>query len=212
MNIFVGNLLFEATEADLERLFSSFGEIASVAVIMEKSGKKSRGFGFVDMPDDSQAQAAIDALDGKEFMGRLLNVSPAHPKSDEDREAEKKKKKEEKLQAKLQEKAAEDTRNQDKTWFSPVFNKTGGYKGGRRSRSYAKKLAAAGITEKPKPRGKSRENPMRWRKRPKRWEKKPQRESGPYQQVEGESKPARRVAATRSNPDSRSRKPGANRG
>lgn len=80
MNIFVGNLLFEATEEDVRRAFEAFGNVASVAIVMEKKGDKSRGFGFVEMPDDQKAQAAITALNGKEFMGRVLNVEPARPK------------------------------------------------------------------------------------------------------------------------------------
>jgi len=80
MKIFVGNLSFAATEADVNRLFADFGSVASVKIVMEKKGKKSRGFGFTEMLDDEQAQAAIAALDGAEFMGRPLNVSPARPK------------------------------------------------------------------------------------------------------------------------------------
>ena len=79
MNIFVGNLLFSATEQDVKSLFETFGVVASVN-IKKKSGKNSRGFGFVNMPDDTQAQAAISALQDKEFMGRPLNVSAQRPK------------------------------------------------------------------------------------------------------------------------------------
>jgi RNA recognition motif-containing protein len=75
MNIFVGNLSFSATEQDVKTLFEAFGTVASVN-IKKKSGKNSRGFGFVSMPDDIQAQAAITALEEKEFMGRPLSVSP----------------------------------------------------------------------------------------------------------------------------------------
>src|SRR3989338_2022028 len=82
MNIFVGNLLFEATQGDVKKLFEGFGNVASVVIAMSKEKKmpKSRGFGFVQMPDEQQALAAIAALNGKEFMGRLLNVNPARPK------------------------------------------------------------------------------------------------------------------------------------
>jgi len=82
MNIFVGNLSFDATEADLKELFSGFGKVASVKIVMrkEKNISRSRGFGFVDMPDEEQALAAIASLESKEFMGRILNISPARSK------------------------------------------------------------------------------------------------------------------------------------
>lgn len=80
MNIFVGNLSFLATENDVKSIFEAFGVVASVH-IKKKSGKNSRGFGFVAMPDDAQAQAAIAALQDKEFMGRPLSVSIGRPKA-----------------------------------------------------------------------------------------------------------------------------------
>ena len=80
MNIFVGNLSFSAVENDVKGLFEAFG-LVSVVKIKKKSGKNSRGFGFVSMPDDQQAQAAIAGLQGKEFMGRLLDVSIERPKA-----------------------------------------------------------------------------------------------------------------------------------
>jgi RNA recognition motif-containing protein len=79
MNIFVGNLPFLAKEDDVKVVFEAFGTVSSV-VIKKKSGKNSRGFGFVSMPDDLQAQAAILGLQDKEFMGRPLNVSMERPK------------------------------------------------------------------------------------------------------------------------------------
>ena len=80
MNIFVGNLSFLATENDVKGVFEAFGTVFSVS-IKKKSGKNSRGFGFVSMPDDQQAQAAIAGLQGKEFMGRPLSVSIERPKA-----------------------------------------------------------------------------------------------------------------------------------
>lgn len=80
MNIFVGNLSFEANEHDVLRLFRRFGDVLTITIIMDKNGVKSRGFGFVEMPDAEKARQAIAALDGSEFMGRNLNVSPARPK------------------------------------------------------------------------------------------------------------------------------------
>lgn len=80
MNIFVGNLSFSATEQDVKILFETFGVVACVN-IKKRSGENSRGFGFVHMPDEAQAQAAISALQDKEFMGRTLSVSVERPKA-----------------------------------------------------------------------------------------------------------------------------------
>src|SRR3989338_10049425 len=82
MNIFVGNLSFEATQGDVKKLFEGFGNVTSAVIVMsrEKKAPKSRGFGFVEMSDEEQALAAIAALNEKEFMGRVLNVDPARPK------------------------------------------------------------------------------------------------------------------------------------
>ncbi len=84
MKIFVGNLSFDATQGDVKKLFEGFGNVASVVIVMrkEKKAPKSRGFGFVEMPDEQQALAAIAALNGKEFMGRVLDVNPARPKTE----------------------------------------------------------------------------------------------------------------------------------
>ncbi len=84
MKIFVGNLSFDATQGDVKKLFEGFGNVASVAIVMrkEKKAPKSRGFGFAEMPDEQQALAAIAALNGKEFMGRVLDVNPARPKTE----------------------------------------------------------------------------------------------------------------------------------
>lgn len=77
MNIFVGNLLFEATESDVRKIFRNYGEVTGVSLVMEKNGSKSRGFGFVEMPKEDQALAAIEGLNEKTFMGRPLLVSQA---------------------------------------------------------------------------------------------------------------------------------------
>jgi RNA recognition motif-containing protein len=84
MDIFVGNLSFDATQEGVRKLFSDFGKVTLVTILMRKERKvpKSRGFGFVQMPDEQQALAAIVALNGKEFMGRALNVSQARPKKE----------------------------------------------------------------------------------------------------------------------------------
>jgi RNA recognition motif-containing protein len=83
MKIFVSNLSFAATEDDVKALFEGLGEVSSVVIQREKKEAKSRGFGFVDMPDDQQAQAAIASLNDKEFMGRPLIVNPARIKTEQ---------------------------------------------------------------------------------------------------------------------------------
>ena len=82
MNIYVGNLPYGAAEDDLRTAFSAFGQITSVAVIKDRVTGRSKGFGFVEMPDDAQAQAAIAGMNSKEFMGRTLNVNQARPRSE----------------------------------------------------------------------------------------------------------------------------------
>jgi hypothetical protein len=124
MDIFVGNLSFDATEGDVRKLFEGFGNVASVVIVMRKEKRvpKSRGFGFIQMPDEQQALAAIAALNGKEFMGRVLNVDPARPKT----EARAEHKLEEQRQPKALVEARQhpqEEREQKKTWFSPVFKK-----------------------------------------------------------------------------------------
>lgn len=79
MKIFVGNLSFSATENDVKKLFEAYGTVSLVS-LKKKSGKNSRGFGFVTMTDDLQAAFAIESLLEKEFMGRALDVSPERPK------------------------------------------------------------------------------------------------------------------------------------
>ncbi len=78
MQIFIGNLPYTATEEDIKKLFGAFGAVVSVS-LKKKSGGDPRGFGFVDMPDDAHAQAAITGLESKEFMGRALSVSVRRP-------------------------------------------------------------------------------------------------------------------------------------
>ncbi len=80
MNIFVGNLPFSATSADLEQLFGEYGAIDSAAVINDRETGRSRGFGFVEMPDAAEANKAIEELNGYEFDGRPLTVNEARPR------------------------------------------------------------------------------------------------------------------------------------
>ncbi len=78
MNIYVGNLSFSTTEEELKEMFAPFGQVDSVSIIKDKFSGRSRGFGFVEMPDSSQGQAAIADLNGKETDGRALKVNEAH--------------------------------------------------------------------------------------------------------------------------------------
>ncbi|MFA5157152.1 MAG: RNA-binding protein [Candidatus Omnitrophota bacterium] len=137
MNIFVGNLSFNSTQEDVRKLFEGFGNVASVAIVMRKEKKtpKSRGFGFVEMSDEEQALTAIAGLNGKEFMGRVLDVNPAR------------------------------TKIETRIGKQPVLNKPGTYKGGRRTRSYMKKRGLIEMPKEPKPRPRPRDNPLRWRKK-----------------------------------------------
>ena len=82
MKIFVGNLSRDVTDEDLRAAFSAFGEIDSVAVIKDKFTGEARGFGFVEMPKQAEAQAAISGLNGKQLKGQAINVNEARPKTD----------------------------------------------------------------------------------------------------------------------------------
>ena len=76
-NLYVGNLTWDATADDLIALFQSFGTVKQAQVITDRDMGRSRGFGFVEMADDGEAQSAIDALDGTPFQGRPLTVNEA---------------------------------------------------------------------------------------------------------------------------------------
>ena len=82
MNIYVGNLPREATEDDLREAFEAFGQVTSAKIITDKFTGDSRGFGFVEMSNNSEAQAAISGLDGKDLKGRTLRVNEARPRRD----------------------------------------------------------------------------------------------------------------------------------
>jgi RNA recognition motif-containing protein len=191
MNIFVGNLSFEAKEVDVQRVFMAFGVVTSVAIVMEKKGKKSRGFGFVQMPDEQEAVAAIAQLQGKEILGRPINVLPS-------------------VSNKRGDGSIFLESNVRKIEPSPSSKRTGKYKEGRRSLSYVKQRTDAGITT-PVPERRYKSNPLRWLKKPrtqarfaksegelKPWQrpqtesnpwKKPMAKSGSWKKPEGELKP-----------------------
>lgn len=80
MNIYVGNLAYGVTEDDLRQAFAQFGTVASANVITDKFSGQSKGFGFVEMPDNSQAEAAIQALNDTALKGRNMKVNQARPR------------------------------------------------------------------------------------------------------------------------------------
>lgn len=80
--LYVGNLSYDTTDADLEQLFAAHGTVQSAQVIMDRDTGRSKGFGFVEMGSDQEAQAAIAALSGKEVGGRSLTVNEARPRED----------------------------------------------------------------------------------------------------------------------------------
>lgn len=81
MKLYVGNLSFNTSEGELRDLFAQHGEVTSASLVMDRETGRPRGFGFVEMPDNGQAQAAINALNGKNFNGRDLTVNEARPKT-----------------------------------------------------------------------------------------------------------------------------------
>jgi RNA recognition motif-containing protein len=82
MNIYVGNLSRDATEDDLRAAFAAFGQVATVNIIKDRFSGEPRGFGFVEMPTRSEAQSAINSLNGKELKGRTLTVNEARPRTE----------------------------------------------------------------------------------------------------------------------------------
>jgi RNA recognition motif-containing protein len=80
MNIFVGNLSFRATNTELETLFAEYGAVDSAAIINDRDTGRSRGFGFVEMPNAGEAAKAIEELNGFEYQGRALTVNEARPR------------------------------------------------------------------------------------------------------------------------------------
>ncbi len=82
MSIYIGNLSYEVTEADLNSVFAEYGAVKRVQLPTDRETGRLRGFGFVEMGADAEEQAAIDALDGAEWMGRDLRVNKAKPRED----------------------------------------------------------------------------------------------------------------------------------
>ncbi len=85
MEIYVGNLAYATTDEGLKAAFAAYGEVTAVRVVTDRMTGRSKGFGFVTMPDATQAQAAIDALNGHELDGRTVRVNESQPKPREER-------------------------------------------------------------------------------------------------------------------------------
>ena len=83
MNIYVGNLPYEATEEDLQQAFGAFGQVTSASIIKDKFSGESRGFGFVEMSDRTEAENAINSLNGADLKGRALTVNEARPRTED---------------------------------------------------------------------------------------------------------------------------------
>ncbi len=85
MNLYIGNISYRTKESDLEQTFSAYGEVTSATIITDKITGRSKGFGFVDMPNDDEARAAIEAVNGREVGGRNLTVNEAKPREERPR-------------------------------------------------------------------------------------------------------------------------------
>ena len=85
MNIYVGNLSNDVSEENLRQAFESFGQVISTRIIKDKYTGQSKGFGFVEMLEQGQAQTAIKSLNGKEILGKQINVNEARPRTDQGR-------------------------------------------------------------------------------------------------------------------------------
>jgi len=85
MNIYVGNLSPDASGENLRQAFEAFGQVSSATIIKDKYTGQARGFGFVEMPDRAEAQAAIENLNGKDLLGQQMNVNEARPRADRGR-------------------------------------------------------------------------------------------------------------------------------
>lgn len=81
MNIYVGNLLRKTNEDDLRQAFEAYGQVTSAKIISDRETGDSRGFGFVEMPNNQEARSALSGLDGKDLQGRTLKVNEARPRN-----------------------------------------------------------------------------------------------------------------------------------
>ena len=82
MKLYVGNMSFDTSESEVRKAFEAHGQVDSVTIIMDRDTGRPKGFGFVEMSNDAEAKKAIEGLNGKDFMGRTLNVNEARPRAD----------------------------------------------------------------------------------------------------------------------------------
>lgn len=85
MDIYVGNLPYDAMDNDLQQHFEQYGSVTSARVIIDRMSGRSKGFGFVEMPDNAEAEKAIESTNGSDFMGRPLRVNESQPRPRNDR-------------------------------------------------------------------------------------------------------------------------------
>ena len=85
MNLYVGNLSRQATEADVQQAFAAFGQVTAATIIRDKVSGESRGFGFVEMPAQAEAEAALSGMSGQELLGQALLVNEAHARGNDRR-------------------------------------------------------------------------------------------------------------------------------
>jgi len=85
MNIYVGNLSYDVSEENLRQAFEAFGQVSSATIVKDKYSGQPRGFGFVEMPNQAEAQEAIKSLNGKELLGKQMSVNEARPRTDRGR-------------------------------------------------------------------------------------------------------------------------------
>ena len=88
MNIYVGNLSYKMTDEDLGKLFSTYGAVSESKIVIDRETGRSKGFGFVEMPNQGEGDEAIRQLDGKEIEGRSIKVNVAKPKEDKPRRSQ----------------------------------------------------------------------------------------------------------------------------
>ena len=82
MNIYIGNLPYSISEDELRNLFAAHGEVTSANIIMDRDSGRSKGFGFIEMPDNAQGEAAINAINQTDVQGRSVRVNEARPRND----------------------------------------------------------------------------------------------------------------------------------
>ncbi|HNX25742.1 MAG TPA: RNA-binding protein [Spirochaetota bacterium] len=88
MNIYVGNLSYKMTDEDLGKLFNTYGSVSESKIVIDRETGRSKGFGFVEMPNQAEGDEAIRQLDGKEIEGRSIKVNVAKPKEDKPRRSQ----------------------------------------------------------------------------------------------------------------------------